>query len=240
MTREASQATRVIGSSSQAGRHPLPWESAASQEASVVYPNSTPSRKCSTNSAISQEVSNSPLLTQAILGLRQVTAQLLPRQLGRQASRQHLPWDSTTYQEASMVHSYSTPSWDGSANNAISQEGSNSPSSNSGNNRSQAGNSSASSQAVRHSTRLRASKASQADSTIPQVDSKVSQASRVSPPNSTASQATSNAGAKETGPIPPLAIIISRWVAVQAGVTGTQLGIGIPSFPRGQCCFQGK
>ena len=47
------------------------------------------------------------------------------------------------------------------------------PSSNLGNTRSQAGNKSAS-EAVRCSTRLRVYQASQADSTIPQVDSKIS------------------------------------------------------------------
>ena len=64
-------------------------------------------------------------------------------------------------------------------------------------------NSSTSSQAVRHSARLRASQASQADSTIAQVDSEVSQANGALLPNSTASQATSNAGSQEAGAIPP-------------------------------------
>ena len=135
-----------------------------------------------------------------------------------------------------MVPPNSTPSREGSTNSAISQERSYPPSSNSGNTRSQAGNRSASSQAVRCSARLRASQASQADSIIPQVDTKVSlvsrassqavrhstrlrasqadsnlpqvdsevsQASGASPPNSAASQATSNTGSQEAGAIPP-------------------------------------
>ena len=70
-----------------------------------------------------------------------------------------------------MVSPHNIPSREGSVNSAISQEGS------LGNTRSQASNRLTSSQAVRHSTRFRASQASQAsqaDSTIPQVDSKVS------------------------------------------------------------------
>ena len=122
-----------------------------------------------------------------------------------------------------MVHPNSTPSREGSTNSTISQEGSNSPSSNSGNTRSQLGNSSASPQAVRWSIRLRAS---QADSAISLVDSEVSQASGASPPNSTTSQATSNAGSKEAGAIPLIAIIISRQVA------GTQLGLGYSKLPK--------
>ena len=142
----------------------------------MVPLNSTSSREGSANSTTSQERSNSPLLTQAIIGLRQVTTQFLPRQAGNPLSQ-----DSTASQEASAVPPNSTPSSEGSTNNAISQKGSNPPSPNSGNTRSQAGNRSASFQAVRHSTRLRTSQASQADNTIPHMDSEVSQASRASP-----------------------------------------------------------
>ena len=76
------------------------------------------------------------------------------------------------------------------------------------------------------------SQATQADSAIAQVDSKVSQERGTSPPNNATSQATSNAGSWEMGAIPLLAIIISRQVAGQAGVTGAQLGSGHPQLPK--------
>ena len=62
------------------------------------------------------------LLTQAILGLRQVTTHFLPKQAGNTLSH-----DSTASQEASVACPNSTPSREGSTNSTISQEGSNSP-----------------------------------------------------------------------------------------------------------------
>ena len=110
-----------------------------------------------------------------------------------------LTWDSTASQEASVVLPNSTPSWENIVN---SQEGSNSPASNSSNNtRSQAGNISASSShAVKWSARLRAS---QADNTIPQADSEVYQSRGALPLNTAASQATSSAGSQEAGALSP-------------------------------------
>ena len=106
-----------------------------------------------------------PLLpNQATLVLRQVTTQFLPRQAVSQAGNTLLQ-DNMASQEASVVSPYNISSREGSVNSTISQEGS------LGNTRSQADNRLTSSRAVRCSTRLRAS---QADSTIPQVDSKVS------------------------------------------------------------------
>ena len=52
----------------------------------------------------------------------------------------------------------------------------------------------------------------------PQADSEFSEASGALPPNSAASQATSSIGSQE---------------AVQAGVTGAQLGLGHPKLPKG-------
>ena len=134
-----------------------------------------------------------PLLTQAARSLRQVTTQFLPRQAGNA-----FPQDSMASQEASVVPLNSIHSREGSTNSIISQT---------------------SSQAVRHSSRLRAS---QTDSDIPQVDSKVSQASGDSPPsNSTTPRATSNAGPRKQGLFLLLATLLSRQLAGQAEVTGT-------------------
>ena len=80
------------------------------------------------------------------------------------------PWDSVASQEANASPNNSTLSREGT-----SQEGRNPQSSNSLVS-SQAGNNLISTQAVRHSTRLRAS---QVDSVISQWDSKVSQGSQV-------------------------------------------------------------
>ena len=114
-------------------------------------PNTTLSRE-----GLSKEGSNS----------RQVTAWFLPRQASNP-----LPGDSMASQEASAaLNAPSTPSREG-----LSQEGNNS----------QTGNNLVSTQAgrqtVRHSTRLRASQAAQADSGTPQLDSKVSLASQALP-----------------------------------------------------------
>ena len=162
---------------------------------------------------------------EAIYHLRQVTAQLLPRQAGRQ-----LPSPGQCCFPRSQ-HSLpnSTPSREGSINGAIPWEGSNYPSSNSGNTRSQA---------VRCSTRLRAS---QADSTIPQVDSKVSQVSRASTANSTASQATGSAGSQEARAISP-ANSNNKQAGNSSGRGNRCLAIlrASPGFPRRQHHFPGK
>ena len=82
------------------------------------------------------------------------------------------PRDSTASQEASTSPNNSTLSGEGTSQEGSSPQSSNSLVS------SQAGNNLVSTQAVRHSTRLRGSQASQVDSDIPQWDSKVSQGSQ--------------------------------------------------------------
>ena len=127
----------------------------------MASPNSTPSRE-----GHSQEGSN---------------CQAGDNLVSPQAGRHPLPQDDTASQEASAILPNGTSPGEGSANSTLSQEGNYPPSSILGNTRSQAGNSSASSQAVRYSTRLRDSQASQADNITPQVDSVVSLVNGASP-----------------------------------------------------------
>ena len=173
ITWQTPQSTRVTASSLQEGRHqPSPGQHCF-PGSQCSPPNSNPSRK-----DLSQEGSNS-----------QSNHSLVPSQAGNP-----LPQDSVASQEASTSNnstlSREGPSQEGSnpqdsmasqeastsPNNSTlsrespSQEGSNPPSSNSLVS-SQAGNNLVSTQAVRFSTRLRAS---QADRDIPQQDSEVS------------------------------------------------------------------
>ena len=89
------------------------------------------------------------------------------------------------------------------------------------------------------SARLRTSLTSQADSTIPQADSEVSQASGASPLNSTTLQAVLVPRKQWLSPM--LAIILPRQVAVQAGhspgATGVLPGSGLPKLPKGETLF---
>ena len=146
-----------------AGRYLCHSDSTVSQEGSRVAPNSPPLRDGN-----SQGESNSPSSNSSNISSHAVNNSV-SSQAGSQTGN-ILPQDSMTFQEASVVSPYNNSSRKGSTNSIISQEG------NLGNTRSQAGKRLVSSQAVRCSTRLRASQASQADSTIPQVDSKVSPA----------------------------------------------------------------
>ena len=124
-----------------------------------------------------------------------------------------LPQDSTASQEVSAVSPYNIPPREGSINSTISQEGS------LGNTRSQAGNRLTSSQAVRHSTRLRASQASQADNATPQVDS------RVSPVSSNSSQVVRHS---------------TRHNASQADSTISQVDSGASQASRSSSPFPGN